>query len=828
MAEKGTQVAKAIVTVIPSFEGARTAIGKEIPDMVGAASDEAGKTGGKKLGAGISEGFSTAKLAIGSAIGGMMQEVATKALAGISDTIFNAYGRVQEGTNAVLLATGATGDNAKELEDVYKQVASNVKGNFEDIGGAVGELNTRFGLSGEALEKASEAATKYAKVTGKDAVSAIADVASMMNNAGISADEYDETLDKLVVASQQSGIDVSKLASSVTANAASFKEMGFSTDEAISMLSQFEKSGANTSQILAGMKIGVSNWAKEGVDAKEGFKNFIDGIKDGSVTAADAIETFGGRAGVTMFDAAQKGQLDFEQMFDAITDSSGALDQVYEDTLTASDRIDLALQNITLASADLFAPIVEGFSDLLSNTIVPFAQSLRGYIEPMIPVVQDIVSAFTEAFQSEDIQFSLKLLGDTVGYVGEMLAGAAPIVAKVFSTITGALGSIFKTLSETTYADVFLQMLDSIGGLIGAIVDTLTQVFSALAPNEDSTFDFITGLFALIRDLADVLHGLWDFLSPILVTLAGALGTLMSVLMDVFSFLFERIHDLVDFFNNEPLGQQIIQTVEDIATTIGDVIGTIFDGIAFIADAIAQFLGETDENGVSTFEKIGAVVSEVFTNIAEAIGGILKVIDGALTFIKGLFEVVFGLVKGIVTGDFSELADGIEDIMAGAGKIVEGIWDTVCAAIGDFFTGLGNMVKGVFDDIVGFITDIPGKIADMFSNIKLPELKVEGEWNLDPLNFQIPEIKFAAKGGFFSSGPVITNEAGPEMVWPEYDPYFSKYAAGIAKHLDGAGGDTYIIVDGAVVNSTEEMKSSFYNNMMELKRLGVMSSGYAR
>ena len=357
MTGSGVEVARAYVTIIPKSDGTSDSVINSIVNPIEKKTSEAGTNAGKNFNSGL--GSVLAKFAAPAAIVGT--------LVGVGKMAIDMVDEVQGGFNEVIKATGATGDAATELEDVYKNVSKSVVGSFEDIGTAVGALNTRLELNGEDLEAASEAAMKYAKINDTDVSSAIESVTKLMNNAGIPAEEFDDMLDKLTVAAQQSGIEVDKLADAVNANAVNFKELGFTTDEAIAMLAQFEKSGVNTSNILAGMKKGVQKWTKEGKDAKKGFEDFVKGVADGSVTAQDAIELFGNKAGLEMFNAAQKGQLSFEEMFAAIQDSSGAVDQVYEDTLTSSERIGQAWKSVKTSLADVFAPLVEGLAAVLEK-----------------------------------------------------------------------------------------------------------------------------------------------------------------------------------------------------------------------------------------------------------------------------------------------------------------------------------------------------------------------------------------------------------------------------------------------------------------------------
>lgn len=535
MAE-GVTVANAFVQVMPSMEGATSNITNALVPTLGGAGDKAGA----QFGSAFSGKAGTLLKAAGGALAGAFAVGAMK----------DAFVTVEAGFNNVKSATGATGEEAEKLKAVYLDVSKSVSGSFEDIGAAVGEINTRLGLEGKELETATEQMMKYAKVTGQDATKATKDVASMMRNVGIPASEMGKTLDKFTVAGQKAGIDVASLANNVTKYNAVMKEMGFSTDEQIALMAQFELSGADTASVLNSMKKGVAQWAKEGKDAGEEFRKFVSGVQDGSVTAGDAVEIFGSKGGLSLYEAAQKGQLNFDEMYKAITeDSEGALDSVYQSTLTAQEKFDILGKNLQAGFFEIIEPLLDAIMPYVDSALAGVTEVVNGVVEAVVPFIEEFSAQISPVMDTVLPQLQ-QVFTDVMTTVGGIIQEVWPYIADIISE------------AMTTVSNVVQTVWPYVQRIIKSVMDVVAPLLETAWPIIQ---DVITTVFDGIQASAEFV---WPIVSDIVETA-----------MDAIDSAIRAIEPIVDFISD---------IFDDVKSAIEDPIGTAQD---FIEDAMSTIEG---------------------------------------------------------------------------------------------------------------------------------------------------------------------------------------------------------------------------------------------
>ena len=281
---------------------------------------------------------------------------------------YKAWSEVDDALDSVAAGTGATGKKLESLQQTAEDVYTSMPVDIKATGQAVAYINTRLGLQGDALENATRQFMKYSEVNKSDVSTSIETVAKAMNDANIPTSELNSVLDELTSASQASGLTVDTLAEALSQNGVQMRALGFNTQETIALLATMEKNGVNSSVVLTGMKKAMVNYANAGKDANVELGNLFQGIQDGTVSASDAMDVFGTKAGASLYQYIQEGKLNYQDLLKVLQDSNGQLDASYEAMLDPMDQAKVAMNNLKQVGADLF--------DQIQATLAPMIQAL--------------------------------------------------------------------------------------------------------------------------------------------------------------------------------------------------------------------------------------------------------------------------------------------------------------------------------------------------------------------------------------------------------------------------------------------------------------------
>lgn len=306
-------------------------------------------------------------------------------IAQIIQFVIKTFNEFQESQKILVQATGASGKALKELSDSVLHLQSSVNQSQNEIASAVGEVNTRLGLTGEELEKTTENYLKFATVTGQEGKQAIADNIRLFNIWGVSTQDQAFYLDQLALAGQATGVDVGALTKNLTDNQIALEQMGFGLTESIALLSNFEKQGVNAEQALAAMKIGIAKLVEDGETPTKAINTLVESIKNAKTEAEGmqiALETFGQRGGLAMYNAIRSGTLSIEEFSKSLNNAKGTVNETHKNMETFGEWISRVLRGIMWGFVEWFN---EGFqsarelADILSDALAPAIETVAGY-----------------------------------------------------------------------------------------------------------------------------------------------------------------------------------------------------------------------------------------------------------------------------------------------------------------------------------------------------------------------------------------------------------------------------------------------------------------
>lgn len=530
-------------------------------------------------------------------LGGKMTAGLTAPIVATGAASLKAFTEVDDGLDTIIKKTGASGEALKEMEDAAKNIATSIPTSFDAAGSAIGEVNTRFGLTGKELEDLSAKFIKFADLNGSDVSTSIDNVQAAMAAFNIDADKAGDVLDILNKAGQDSGIGMDRLASSLLTNASALTEVGMDINTAAGFIANLEKNGIDSGTAMAGLKKAFQNAAKEGLSMSEAMAGLEDTLKAGQTDTADysaAMELFGNKAGPALAKAIQEGRLSFDEASNSIKDFADSVNSTFEATQDPTDQFQTNMNKLKLVGTDL------------ATTAMPM-------ITKAMEKMNDVITKVSEAWNglSEEQQENIIKIAGVTAIIGPALVAVSKVgsaISNVF-TIGGNIARFLPTI---------IAAATKIGAVLSAsVIPAIGAAAAALAP----FLPVIIGAGAAIAGTIVVIKN-WGAITDWISEKWAALT----------AFLSEKVSAISDFFNNHfgIVGQIIAFQIETIVTTITttvEIIKTIFITLGEMLKAL--FEGD--------WSRIGEILSAAFEKIALIIAAArIKMINKIMEILNGI------------------------------------------------------------------------------------------------------------------------------------------------------------------------------------------------
>lgn len=537
------------------------------------------------------------------------------ALGGVSVAAFN---KVDSGMDTVIKKTGATGDELDDLKEIFDSIAGEVPADWEEIGSAIGEVNTRFGVTGSDLQTLSAQFLKFAQLNNQDVTTAVDGTQKALAAFGLNASSAGTYLDTMNRVAQQTGINVATLQAGVTNNAAAFQELGLSLIQSTALIGQFELSGVNADTAMSGLSRALREATEQGVPLDEALLTLQETILNGTGTTdglTAAYDLFG-KSGAQIYAAVQNGTLDFQNLGAAVEGAGNSVNTTFEATQDPTDKFKTALQSLTLAGSDLggtllgvLTPAIEKVSDVIKR--------LREWWEGLSPEMQNTIIKVGLVVIA--IGPLLVVVGKVIGLIGTIMS-LAPVLGTIIGALTGPVGLVVAAVAAAIAIGVLLwKNWDTIKAKAVEIWNKIKDFFSRT-----------------IQAIKEKIVNTWNNIKQFFVNLWTSIK---EKIVSVWT-------SIKDFFSST------WQSIKDKATATWDAIK---EAITHPIDSVKSWLSGAWD-GIKT--KASATWESVKKAITNPIDTAKDAVKNAIDRIKGFFKFDWSLPKLkmphlSITGSFS-------------------------------------------------------------------------------------------------------------------------------------------------------------------------------
>lgn len=447
-------------------------------------------------------------------VGGKLKETGEK-IAGVGESLTKnvsgpivavgaasvaAFNQVDSGLDIIVSKTGATGEAMDEMEASMKKLAAEIPTDFETAGTAIGEVNTRFHLTGDELESLSGKFIKFAEINNTDVNSSIDQTQKVMAAYGLTAEQAGLLLDTFNVVGQNTGISMDSLESAMIKNQAALQGMGLDAFQSAQFIGQLEVSGIDSSVALAGLQKALVNAAKDGKTMDQALGELQKAIANSKTEEEGlqaAIDLFGSKAGPTIYQTCKNGELSFTSLGKNATEAAGSVDSTFNNMTDATDNFKTVVNQVMTLGYEI------------AKTLMPMIQKAIETITPVIKALTDKWNSLDEGQQEFIIKAAMVVaaIGPVVAAVGKVISIVGSCISVIGSIVSVLGGPLTIAIGAAVTAGVLLwknwdtvkekaaALWNSIKTIFNNIKDTISNSINAARDAVKSAIDKIKSFF---------------------------------------------------------------------------------------------------------------------------------------------------------------------------------------------------------------------------------------------------------------------------------------------------------------------------------------------
>lgn len=748
MASNGTEVARAVVTIVPSMAGAQKTITKELAGVDASAS---GKSVGASFASGIAKGVGAATAVVGAA---------SAAMVGFGKSAVEAGSAFDTSMAQVAATMGVAVEDIGELRDFAQQMGSTTAFSASQAAEALNYM----ALAGYDAEKSMSmlpSVLDLAAAGGMDLAYASDMVTDASSALGLTTEQTAAMVDQMAKASSKSNTSVSQLGEAMLVIGATARNVAGGTEELSTMLGVLADNGI------------------KGAEGGTHLRNILLALNPTSQTAAGAWE----RLGVAAYDA----QGNMRALPDIMADLNAALDGMSMEERTNMlgmmfNKTDLAAVNALLGtsaerfdelntaisgawftadslteslstfgadfsviqknmeklgiSADTFGDVLQqsgGDAEMFRDMLLEAADagvSEKDIMDGLGLSLTDLQAAFEGAsgaasamaetqldnLQGDITLFKSALEGVQIAISDQLtpaLRGFVQLGSEALSGITAAFNeggfeAAFASLGE--YLGQGLAMItENLPDLSGAAIDLLGSFGSALLDNLDVLVDSAVEIVGQLGQfILDALPQLIEAALQVIVTLANGITEsipqmipqIINVVIQICNTLIQNLPLLITAAIQLFLGiiqgllQALPQIIASLPLMIDSIINALIDSIPLLVECgVKLFIALIQNLPAIIVALVGAVVKIVADIVAKFLSFAGDLIDTGWDLMMDLKDGILNAIGGVLDAA-AEIGSNIID---GIWNGIKAGWDWLCDTVSDLATGLFDAAKDALD-----------------------------------------------------------------------------------------------------------------------------------